>query len=366
MVFKLKVVMLSGAALSMLGTSAMAADFVPTPVNDWTGFYLGIGGGGSFGFSNTDATGYGGFIAGGSEDFSGEGYFDFEDGGTNFGSGFIECDNQRGEGFCAAGFANQVNIGNGSSSGQSPEILDEIFSELNNAFNGNNGDNDTGVASGFGTIEAGFDYQIGSNFLIGLNGAFNLGNASIGNSASATGGAFLADIDDFNGEGSSVVALNAGTGQLETDLELGNSWSIGARAGYLVSDSILLFASGGFVSTKAELKASYRGATLGLAAADGPGGNDSGVVSGAELRANSSKDDWMNGYYLGGGVETLLTDNVSFKMEYRFSDLGSIETSVDYVDGDDFGNYGYAAAAGVSAEADPIVHAVRATINWRF
>jgi len=74
----------------------------------------------------------------------------------------------------------------------------------------------------------------------------------------------------------------------------------------------------------------------------------------------------LNGYYLGGGVETLLTENVSFKMEYRFADLGSIEhpsvilmrlTSEKHRD---------IAVAGVKAEANPIVHAIRATINWRF
>jgi opacity protein-like surface antigen len=38
----------------------------------------------------------------------------------------------------------------------------------------------------------------------------------------------------------------------------------------------------------------------------------------------------MNGYYVGGGLESMFTDNMSFKLEYRFADLGSIETSQDY------------------------------------
>lgn len=360
MAFKLKAVMLSGAALSMLGTSAMAADFVPTPVNDWTGFYIGIGGGGSFAFSNTDATGYSGFLAGG-EGFSEDWDFEFEDGGTVFGNGSLNCG--EGPGFCAVGFANQVNIGSGSSSGQTPEVLNEIFTSLNNLTNGSGGDSDTGVAGAFGTIEGGFDYQIGSNFLIGLNGAFNLGSSSIENSASASGAGVLADFDLRSVEQIQGldVALMAGAGQLETDLELGNSWSIGARAGYLVSDSILLFASGGYISTQAELKASYKAAALGVIA-DGGGG----AGGAAELQASSSDDDWLNGYYLGAGVETLLTETISFKMEYRFADLGSIETSVDYAGEDDLGPAGAIAAAGVSAEADPIIHSIRATINWRF
>jgi opacity protein-like surface antigen len=53
---KLKSVILSGAALTLWGGSALAADIAP-PASDWTGFYAGVGGGGSFNFSDTDASG---------------------------------------------------------------------------------------------------------------------------------------------------------------------------------------------------------------------------------------------------------------------------------------------------------------------
>jgi opacity protein-like surface antigen len=79
----------------------------------------------------------------------------------------------------------------------------------------------------------------------------------------------------------------------------------------------------------------------------------------------------MNGYYVGGGLESMFTDNMSFKLEYRFADLGSIETSQDYSTGFDAADDGEDdatgdAEAGVSAKANPLVHSVRATINWRF
>lgn len=377
---RFKSILLAGAAIVFVGNQAFAADPMPAPVASWTGFYVGIGGGGAFGFSNTDATGYGAFL-GVSEDsgrINSEDYdFVFDSDGDQFGSGFLDCGEDIGGGndnLCAAGFANQVNIGNGSSSGETPELLTELFTELNNLVNtGDGGDNDAGVAGAFGTIEGGFDYQVGSNFLVGLNGAFNLGNSSIENSASSLGASVLADIDLPNNStadnGSISVAAIAGGGTLDTELDLGNSWSIGGRAGYLVSENILLFAAGGYISTKAELKASYKASGGGLNLSDGPGGggNNSIIAAGADLEASSSKDEWMNGYYVGGGVETLLSENVSFKLEYRYADLGSIETSVDYEDVDDFytNAIGFA-AAGVAAEADPVVHSIRATVNWRF
>ena len=349
MTFRLKAILLSGAALSLLGTSAMAADIAP-PVNDWTGFYFGVGGGGAFSFSETDASGYG-YADLYSEDYGGSTYSEFEF--DQFGNGWLGCSED-----CDFVMAGASSMGGGSIGSAAAAMLQDIVGGEGNVDPGSAGDNDTGKANAFGTVEGGFDYQVGSNFLIGVNAAFNFGSVSIKNDGSSAG---YSEIDVY-GEGGSRGYTNS---SLETDLELGNSWSVGARAGYLVSDSILLFASGGYVSTKAELKASYAldgGADVGSCCWGGEGY--------AEVAASSSNDDWLNGYYLGGGVETLLTDAVSFKMEYRFSDLGSIKTSAknswegdaDCCDGEGYGRAG----AGVSAEANPIVHAIRATINWRF
>lgn len=362
---KLKSVILAGAAISLWGGNALAADIAP-PASDWTGFYFGVGGGGAFNFSETDAAGYAVAAGDDTNDCAPDDPCELIDAGSGkvFGEVFQEFSPQ-------AGAFSAGRIGDGHLSSAGKEIVGIINDYIGGPLVGGDdvpggGDNDSGAASAFGTIEGGFDYQVGSNFLVGLNAAFNLGSVTISDSAdSESVGAAEFDLDGIDG------GFAGGTSHLDTDLELGNSWSLGARAGFLVSESILLFASGGYISTKAELKASYDADYLaaGLTEDDGMGMIPGG---GMLMGVNSSNDDWMNGYYLGAGVETLLTESVSFKMEYRFADLGSIETTTDYRNFDDeesldsaFENGG-AGAAGVTAEANPIVHSIRATVNWRF
>ena len=80
---------------------------------------------------------------------------------------------------------------------------------------------------------------------------------------------------------------------------------------------------------------------------------------------SSTESKWANGYYVGGGVEQMFGGNTSLKLEYRFTDLGSISTSTDtnYSGGDsDIDD----ADTGVAAEADLRTHAVTATLNFRF
>lgn len=340
--------LLAGVALSLISAPALAAD-VPVPVVDWTGLYFSLGGGASFATSNVDATGYGGVLA------SGEGTYEWllEDGGTQFGNADLDC----GIGLvpCSLGFANELTIGSGISGAQPPAELSALFDELNNIANGDDEETETGV---FGRIDAGFDYQITSSFVVGLNAAFNLQQISIENAVSGGGIAGLSsrsptfDYEDL---------VPRGTGSLETDLELGNSWTAGVRAGFLMGERTMLFASGGYISTKAELTASYEASTDGAVSADGQSGS-------ADVRARSSSDKWMNGYYLGAGVERLLTDHFSVKFEYQYLDLGSIDTSVDYADSfvtEEPPTAGYDAAAGVAAEANPVTHAISLMFTYR-
>lgn len=82
------------------------------------------------------------------------------------------------------------------------------------------------------------------------------------------------------------------------------------------------------------------------------------AVGGVELEFNDvqlgtlvDEDKTLWGYTIGGGIEYALSDAVSARVEYRWTDLGDIE-------GDD--------GEGDSAEADVQVHAVRAGITWHF
>lgn len=378
----LKSAIVSGAALAMWGGSSLAADIAPA-ASDWTGFYFGAGGGGAVNYSDTDASGYAiAAFENLESEFQGTGPLEDADSGEVFGYGEFDCISLvNAPNDCGAVLYNAATIGKGQlgSPGENFSLAQDIVDLINDQlFDGaqdlgplGRADGDSNEMSAFGTVEGGFDFQLGSRFLVGLNGAFNIGSASIGNSASSGPvAAFDTDLG-VDGTGEVVVPDADGLGLLKTDLDLGNSWSVGGRAGFLASDGILLFASGGFVSTDAELKASYE-SDAGIN--EDLGTNPQTAISAlAQTNASSSQDEWMNGYYVGGGVEALLTQNASFKLEYRFSDLGSIRTSAAYEGAGEIcatppgvGCTDYEAATGVKAEASPYIHALRATVNWRF
>jgi opacity protein-like surface antigen len=348
MKINLKAVALSGVALGMFVGAANAADAVVTS-SDWTGFYIGVGGGGSFTFSDTNAVGYGLFMGGGeggtdevfvSEDADG----DFT--GEEFGYFSTNADLGLSAGSYAA-------IGSGRDLLPNDQMVSAILAELNE-FMGSAGDADGGAAGAFARGQIGFDYQMGSNLVFGLDATYNLGKTEIGQSASNANGY---SSEDDGGEAYSLSDIS-------TDLSIDSMWTAGARLGFLSSESTLLFVSGGYASANAELSADYDSVV---------GGEAGGVLNDPDFtvawNASASESDWMSGYYLGAGVETLLTDSISVRVEYRYTDLGSIEVSKDLVGsmpGCIQAPCGGYAAAGVSAEADVTMHAIAATINWRF
>ena len=71
-----------------------------------------------------------------------------------------------------------------------------------------------------------------------------------------------------------------------------------ARAGYLVNDKTLVYLRGGYANTRVR-------ATL---------ASDTDVVT---------TSDNLDGWLVGGGVERALTDDISARLEYRYTDLGS-------------------------------------------
>lgn len=206
-------------------------------------------------------------------------------------------------------------------------------------------------------IEAGYDYEVGSNFVLGLNGSYNFsGNAvserltSVGETdawtmtqqsgtvafkaTDATKAAYVAALPKLGD--SNVLNLSAltftgakngnqtipatlvesGTAGSVTQFTIGDNWSIGARAGLAASPSLLVFATGGY--TKAEVGLSTQAVFFGQNRATTP---DTIETVGQTAAIADSK--WKDGYYLGGGVEAKLTNNISIKAEYRFADYGS-------------------------------------------
>jgi len=112
--------------------------------------------------------------------------------------------------------------------------------------------------------------------------------------------------------------------------------SLRLRAG-IAADRALFYATGGLavggVSLETDLSPVAEG--IGLS-------ND-----------DDSKTKW--GWTLGAGVEYAVTDALSARIEYRYTDLGKTDVRVETP-----------AGAGVDGETDNDFHAVRAGLSWHF
>lgn len=105
--------------------------------------------------------------------------------------------------------------------------------------------------------------------------------------------------------------------------------SLRARAGFAL-DRALFYATGGVATGGAKITS-----------------DDS---QGNELHDN---DDTLLGWTAGGGLDYALTDTISARIEYRYTDLGKIDSGdADKSDG--------------LVEADNRFHAVRAGLSWHF
>lgn len=76
------------------------------------------------------------------------------------------------------------------------------------------------------------------------------------------------------------------------------SFDLSARAGYLVTDKALVYVRGGYANNRVRTT---------LAAATG----------------TVSASDNLDGWQVGGGVEYAITDRISARAEYRYSDFGT-------------------------------------------
>ena len=91
--------------------------------------------------------------------------------------------------------------------------------------------------------------------------------------------------------------ISRDTGSALVTVDPKRSIDLTARAGYLVNDDTLLYARGGYTNARVR----------------------TAVQDAAGLRsASADRDGWL----IGGGVERAISDNVSARLEYRYSDLG--------------------------------------------
>ncbi len=120
-----------------------------------------------------------------------------------------------------------------------------------------------------GGVFTGYDKQITPNIVLGVEGGFSLAASDrIGPS-----GANAATIDPLH------------------------SFDVSARAGYVVGGNNLLYVRGGYENSRARFSNTLASVT-------------------------TSNERTLDGWFVGGGAERKLLDNVSARLEYRYSDLG--------------------------------------------
>jgi outer membrane immunogenic protein len=142
-----------------------------------------------------------------------------------------------------------------------------------------NVNHDVGGDGWLGTVIVGFDHRISPGVVIGI----------------------FADYDwtDAEGEWKDLAAGADVSGTYRQD----SAWAIGGRLGVLSNAGTLLYLSGGYTEAKFDQLDFFF-------FAGGPGP--------VRIIPSTTFDGW----FVGAGMETLLWQNLSLRLEYRYSDFG--------------------------------------------
>ena len=175
-----------------------------------------------------------------------------------------------------------------------------------------------GGKGGFFTFGAGYDRTIFNNLVIGAFVDYDVSDIDTTLSLS------IPPLADANAR---------------ADFNIENQLSIGGRLGYLVSPTTLFFTTFGYARVEtSNIKASL--------------GSDVGSISGTLASVGN-----FNGYFVGGGVETLISNGFSIKGEYRYTSLQTEGATV--LPGTGISDF-------VGASLKPQIQTGRVSLNYRF
>lgn len=189
---------------------------------------------------------------------------------------------------------------------------------------------DNGDASFTGGGQVGYDYQMG-NFIVGAVADFNYIDRDAETSVT------LAD-----------PTADGATFGSKTDVKAFGT--LRAKAG-VANERVAVYATGGLAYADVDTKSR------------GPGTFTSVAGTGYDVSTKSDSDKL--GYSVGAGVDVLATENVSFGLEYLYTDVGESKTRTEF-------NAVGAAAAGDPAsfstrsKTDVDFHTVMAKAAYRF
>lgn len=169
----------------------------------------------------------------------------------------------------------------------------------------------TGGGKGwFGTVIAGYDLQFADRFVAGV----------------------FADYDFSDIKGKNVSFSGSTIHPRGPD----SAWSVGGRLGLLVSPATLLYATGGYTH------------------GDFRGGRGDFIIN-PQVLARTEADTSQGGTFVGAGVETMLWQNLSGSLEYRYAEYDAVRNA----------RYSFGVAEGFT-ETKPAVQTVRARLAYKF
>jgi len=335
---------LAALATVLVGTSAQAADLGPqplppltVPVETWTGFSVAVGGG--IGIFNANVNTFA------SRDDS------------------IEQ--------CTSIASQNAEIVCNDPPGWA---LNETFSNFQDL-----SIDDLGDEGGFGTIQAAYDFQVGSQWVLGvfvdadLYGGMHATSKQQTTSANNFFDIPIAPLGLVDFGASSTL-----TSQAEIDLDWG--LSVGGRIGWLATPSTLLYFLAGYTHVeldKARLDVSTNTVFSTTQAGITSLGGGCPVFGNCPLGLTVNLPDSLDGYTLGGGSEVKIGGGPwSIKAEYRYTHLEGEKGRLVEASAQGFATFdpggplvGIQRNALAKAEAridDIDIHTVRAMLAYRF
>ena len=193
-----------------------------------------------------------------------------------------------------------------------PGVTDPGASGAHASFDG------LGLSGGFGTIILGADYQLNARWVAGIFGEYDF--EDLGSSASV----------DIPG-----IPLTA-----RASLDVQGKASVGAWLGYLFSSDTLWYVAGGYS------RLSMNDVNLKVVGSD------------PDISATISVPS-LSGAFVGAGAETRITEHLSLRVEYRYTDFGGGKVGLPTIDGTNLNDI-------VDVHMSPSMQEGRASLNYRF
>jgi len=170
-----------------------------------------------------------------------------------------------------------------------------------------------------GVLTIGYDRQIHPNVLVGIFADYAFGDI---------------ETDASLRWGDEHIA-----GGVRLDADISNSWAIGARLGYIHSPATMLYVAAGYARADLDWKITA-------------------FEQGEPSEVHDSGGKSLSGWFIGGGIEHQLRDNLFLKLDYRYTNYDTERLFAYFVGDEDCGESGY-------LDSDTDVHSIRLGLNWK-